>query len=230
MFYLVRARLFFKGLKGFKFPKNYDDLLSSISINKINDFFDYESKFKDFHYFTFSNFVIEQFGQHDESLISLDGILTVVISTIDEGFLRKFISFLVDGNNLYFENNVLSLIKFEFFENPIFDSDGSNFITISPILLKNFPDDGDLFSFLENLLVNDYCEYYNLDKPNVYCQISSHRDNFQKFIDFNTASNFNDYYYMSDLYIIGDERLISFAYDVGLGNNTNKGFGMLDFY
>ena len=230
MFYLVRVRLFFKGLKNFRFPKNYDDAFSAMFVREINNFIEYEPKFKNFDYFTFSNFMIDHFEESENVLISLNGIVSVVISSISEEFLRKFTAFLVDGNNLHYKNNLLSLIKFDFIENVKFKTDESSFITVSPILLKNFPSDGDIFSFLENLLIYNYCRYYNLNKDEVSCKISTNNHMFQSFVDKNDNNPFYDYFFMMDLFIKGDSGLLSFAYDVGLGSNMNKGFGMLDLY
>ncbi len=230
MFNLVRVKLFFKGLSNFVFPKNYDDIFSSVLVEKINSFSEIETKYIGFDLFTFSNFVIENFNEYNGYFISLDGVLSIVISSISEDFLRILVSYLVDGNPILFENNQLYLVRVEFLENIEFKSNESNFISISPILLKNFPDDADIFSFLENLLINNYCRYYNLNFTTVFCEISTHKEIFQEFIDNDTNSMFNNHYYMLDLYIKGDSSLISFAYDVGLGHNTNFGFGMLELY
>lgn len=227
---MPRVRLYFKGSNSFKFPKNYDDLFSSIFIKKINSFIENCYQFKNFDYYTFSNFVIEQYNQEEDMLYSIEGIVSVVISSISEEFLRKFVAFLVDGNNIPFKNNIMYLVRFEFFKNAEFYLGESDFICVSPIFLKNYPDKGDLFSYIENLLIERYCRYYGLNVHEVCCQITTHGDLFQKFIDYDDSSKFNDYFYMLDLNIVGDAGLISFAYDVGLGNDTNLGFGMLDLY
>ena len=223
---LARARLFFKGSNTFKFSKDYEDILASIFLNKINKFIETEPLFKNFNFFTFSYFIIEQAEEHGTYTISENGIVSVVISSISEEFLRKFIAFLVNGNNLHLKNNTLSLFKFDIFEEVSFDLNESNFITVAPILLKDFPKDVNLFVFLENLLINNYCAYYKLENNTVYCEITTNGDKFQKFIDYKN----NFHYYMLDIVIRGDKGLLSFAYDVGLGEDTHKGCGMLDLY
>ena len=230
---MPRVRLYFKGLNSFKFPKNYDDIFSSIFVSKINSFIENVFQFKNFDSYTFSGFVIEHYdGQNEEdSLYSTDGIVSVVISSISEEFLRKFVAFLVDGNNINFQKNIMYLVRFEFIQNPDFNRGEADFICICPLFLKNYPDNGNLFSYIENLLINDYCRYYDLNVNNVYCEITTHGDLFKKFIDTDTpSSKFHDCFYMLDLNIVGDAGLISFAYDVGLGNDTIFGFGMLDLY
>lgn len=227
---MVRAKLYFKGLKNFEYPYDYDDKFSSLFFTRIKEFKEMVNKFKSFDFFTFSNFVIEEFDEMDDFFISLNGVVSVVVSSISEEFLKKFVAFLVDENNLYYDHNVLFLFKFEFSEDIKFTSNESNFITVSPIYLKNYPDDNDLFSFLENMLIEKYCRYYQLNKKYVNCKIMTGGSNFQKFTVKTESGEFEDYYYMLDLIIIADADVISFAYDVGLGNNTNNGFGMLDLY
>lgn len=179
MWALVRARLFFKGLNTFKFSKGYEDILASIFLDKINKFLETEPIFKNFKFFTFSYFIIEQAEEYDNYTISENGIVSVVISSISEEFIRKFTAFLVDGNNMHLKNNNLSLFRFDILEEVFFDSNESNFITVSPILLKNFPQNANLFSFLENILIDNYCKYYNLETNAVYCEITTNEDKFQ---------------------------------------------------
>lgn len=227
---LVRVRLFFKGLKNFEYRYDYDDKFSSLFFIKIKEFKEMENKFKSFNYFTFSNFVIEQYDEVEDFFISINGVVSVVLSSISEEFLRKFVAFLVDGNNLHFNYNVLFLFKFEFLEDIEFTSNESNFITVSPIYLKYYSDENDLFSVLENILIDKYCRYYQLNKRYVNCKIMTNGDTFKKFTAKSISTQFKEYYYMLDLIIIADTEVISFAYDVGLGNNTHNGFGMLDVY
>ena len=227
---MSRVRLFFEGLVDFEFPKDFDDKFSFLFVEKINKFIEDEKGFENFTFFTFSNFVIEQLINTENSFISLNGVVSVVLSSVNEKFLRKFVAFLLDDSNLYFEFNVLSLFKFEFIEDVDFTVGESNFICVSPIYLKNFPKDGNLFSFLERSLKRNYCIYHNLKKCNLFCEIMTNGDYFKEYVDNSTSNKYDDHYYLLDLCILGDEELISFAYDVGLGYDTNKGFGMLDLY
>lgn len=225
-----RIRIFFEGLADFEFPKDFDDKFSFLFVKKINKFLESEKDFEDYTFFTFSDFVIEQVINTEDAYISIDGIVSVVLSSVDEKFLKKFVAFLLDENDLHFGYNELSLFKFEFLESVDFTEGESNFISVSPIYLKNFPNDANLFSFLENSLKRNYCIYHNLKKCNLFCEIVTNGDYFKEYIDDSTSNNYNDHYYLLDLCIYGNEELISFAYDVGLGYDTNKGFGMLDLY
>ena len=58
------------------------------------------------------------------------------------------------------------------------------------------------------------------------CEITTCGDFFfEKFSD-----GEGNVFYLLDLFIEGDGELISFAYDVGLGEDLINGFGMLDLY
>ena len=225
-----RIRLFFKGLVDFEFPADFDDKFSFLFVEKINKFIESEKKFKNYTFFTFSDFVIEQAINTGNSVISTSGIVSVVLSSVDDKFLKKFTSFLLDENDLRFDYNKLPLFKFEFLEDADFSVGESNFICVSPIYLKNFPKEGNLFSFLENSLKKDYCTYHNLKKCDLSCELFTSGDYFKEYVEKSTINKYDDHYYFLDLYMRGDAELISFAYDAGLGYDTNKGFGMLDLY
>lgn len=219
---MPRVRLFFKGLKNYNFPDDYDDRLSFLFVNQIKNFLQ-NTKFKDFNFFTFSDFVIENVDSYETVMTSIDGILSVVLSSSNESFLRFVVSFLVKNNTLYFDENKLSLFKFAFLDDVNFYGDAI-FISVSPILLKNYSKKEGIFSYLEKHLIKRYCEYYKLDECNLTCQIKTLGDVFQEVVDKGL------YYYILDLYITGDSELISFAYDNGLGDDTSNGFGMIDLY
>ena len=74
-------------------------------------------------------------------------------------------------------------------------------------------------------MVQDYCEYYNVDYDWLNCEMGTVGDVFRHFVD-----DLSGDFYMMDLFIQADSELISFAYDKGLGDDTHKGFGMLDLY
>ena len=226
---LGRIRLFFAGLLDFEFPKDFDDKFSFLFVEKINKFIEVERDFENYTFFTFSDFVIEQVINTENSLISTNGIVSVVLSSVDDKFLKKVTAFLLE-NDLRFDYNKLSLFKFEFLENVDFSVGESNFICVSPIYLKNFPKEGNMFSFLENSLKKNYCIYHNLKKCDLSCEIFTNGDYFKEYVEKSTGNKYDDHYYFLDLYMQGDAELISFAYDAGLGYNTNKGFGMLDLY
>ena len=225
---MARVRLYFRGEKDYSFPKDFDDQLSYGFVNIISDCIKSDDEFSDFEFFTFSDFTLGQFSEYGAFLISLDGIVHVDVSSVSEFFLRRLISYITLRNNFHYNDNYLSFFKFEFFEEVDFSSCESSFICVSPICLLNFSGRG-LFSALENILKNNYCTFHGLKKCDFYCEITTQGDIFQKYVE-KSNSKFNNYFYFLDLLLVGDEELISFAYDGGLGNNTNNGFGMLDLY
>ena len=226
---MSRARLFFKGLKNYKFPDDFDDILTYLFFSKINEFRESNDEFKDFEYYTFSDFVIENYHENKNSFVCIDGIVSVVISSINNVFLKEFIGFLLTEDTLQFGHNELRLYKFVFLDDVKFKSE-SDFITCTPICLENFKGKLNLFSSLEKNLKKDYRKYHNLTKCRLYCEIKTNGDQFQKYVDLNPKTEYDDHYYILDLHISGDNELISFAYDCGLGNKKYQGFGMLDLY
>lgn len=229
---MSRVRLYFKGLRNFEFPRNYDDMLSYIFVSKIKGFIKDTVDYRDFDFYTFSNFELNNVQSYDKSFISQDGIVSVVVSSVDENFLRDLVSFFVHVV-LDLEGNLLSLFKFVFLDDVNRFYGECNFICISPVFLKHFSVNGDMFSYLERSLVDRFCKYNNIREIDCdyFCEIRTHGDVFQRYMDYRfEEDNFRDFYYIFDCFIVGDDELIKFAYDAGLGDNTNNGFGMLDLY
>ena len=221
---MSRARLYFKGLEEYPFSKDFDDYLSFDFVRLIGSFIKGSVDFKDFVFYTFSDFVVEREVFYDDFVFCLDGIVSVVISSVDELFIKDFISFLFD-HDLVYKNNALSLFKFEFIENVSFDLGEAGFVTRSPICLKKDLFGDDLFSRLEWLLEKGYCLFHHCEMSYLKCEITTRGDFFEKYSD-----GEGNVFYLLDLFIEGDEELISFAYDVGLGEDSINGFGMLDLY
>lgn len=225
---MSRVKVHFKGLKDFVFKKDFDDHLSFLFHKKVCEIFK-DTKFNNFEFFTFSNFTIENFINIGDGFLTKDGIISFIISSIDETFLRSLISAFVIGESINFYGNEFFLINLSFLPKPDFHKGFASFVTISPIFLNNCLVTGNLGDILEDILINNYCKYFNLMHCSYSCEFYSrkeHYDYFQTDID----DLFHDYYYDMDLVIKGDIELISFAYDVGLGNSNNKGFGMLKLY
>ena len=111
---MSRVRLYFKGLRNFEFPRNYDDMLFYIFVSKIKGFIKDNMDYEDFDFYTFSNFELNNVQSYDKSFVSQDGIVSVVVSSVDEDFLRDLVSFFFVHVVLDLEGNLLSLFKFVF--------------------------------------------------------------------------------------------------------------------
>ena len=134
---MSRVRLYFKGLRNFEFPRNYDDKLSYIFVSKIKGFIKDTVDYRDFDFYTFSNFELNNVQSYDKSFVSPDGIVSVVVSSVDEDFLRDLVSFFVHVV-LDLEGNLLSLFKFVFLDDVNRFYGECNFICISPVFFKAF--------------------------------------------------------------------------------------------
>ena len=222
---MSRVRLYFKGMEKYPFAKDFDDYLSFVFVSLIDRFIKDNLIWEGFVFYTFSDFVVEREVLYDDLIVSLDGIVSVVVSSVEELFIQDFISFLFDHDLVYQKSNALSLFKFEFMEDVSFTSGEVGFICRTPIFLKKDLTGDDLFSRLEWLLERRYCSFHHCDMSYLKCEITTQGDIFEKY-----SSGEDDVFYLLDLLIKGDEELISFAYDVGLGENSFKGFGMLDLY
>ena len=118
---LSRVKIYFKGYTNNNIQSNFDDNLSYLFHQKVNDLFE-GTNFENFKFFTFSEFKLE------------NGIINFIVSSVNEEFLRKLVSAFVMGEIIFFNNCMLEIYKVEFLLKPIFNKGKFSFITISPIL------------------------------------------------------------------------------------------------
>lgn len=228
-FFMTRVKVYFKGLKNYVFKSNFDDHLSYLFHKKVCDLFK-GTKFDNFKFFTFSDFTIENFNTIGENFLTKDGVISFTISSIDDVFLRSLISQFIMGESLEFYDNTLLIDRLMFLPKPNFIGGRGSFVTISPIFLSNCIVTGNLGDILEDSLINNYCQYFKLPHCSFSCEFYSRNDHYGNFVTSEKNDLFYNYYYNMDIVLKGSPELISFAYDVGLGNNNNQGFGMLDLY
>ena len=212
---MSRVKIYFRGYASRNIQRNFDDYMSYLFHEKVNELFmgtDYE----DFKFFTFSGFHIEK------------GIINFVVSSVSDEFLRMMVSAFVMGENIIFNKSKLELVKAEFLPRKIHGSDEASFITASPIFLADCIVMDNLGDILEDLLIDNFCEYFNRERGHLHCDFYSRHDHYGTYSE--ESGDFRNYYYNIDIVMKGSPELIAFAYDVGLGNNNNQGFGMLDIY
>lgn len=226
---MTRVKVYFKGLKNYIFKNNFDDHLSYLFHKKVCDLFE-GTKFDNFKFFTFSDFTIENFNTIGENFLTKDGVISFTISSIDEVFLRSLISRFIMGESLQFYDNKLVIDRLRFLPKPSFIGGKGSFVTISPIFLNNCVVTGNLGDILEDSLINSYCQYFKLPQCSFSCEFFSRNEHYGNYVTSEENDLFYNYYYNMDIVLRGSPELISFAYDVGLGNNNNQGFGMLDLY
>ena len=217
---LSRVKIYFKGYTNNNIQSNFDDNLSYLFHQKVNDLFE-GTNFENFKFFTFSEFKFE------------NGIINFIVSSVNDEFLRKLFSAFVMGEIIFFNSCMLEIYKVEFLPKPMFNKGKFSFITISPIFLDNCLVMDNLGDILEDLLIKKFCDYYNLKTCPLYCDFYSRHECYDVYSEDNgmfvQKGNIGKSKVI-DIVMKGSPDLIAFAYDVGLGNKNNHGFGMLDIY
>ena len=201
------------------FPSNFDDILASA----VYELLDSISKkyFNDFKLYNFSYFNLENsYSCDDGSYYAREGNVSFIVSSVDDCFVRFFISKLIlKGVDCL--NNHLNIVGIELIQTPDFTKNNV-FITSSPIQVNIFKCNNDLLRYLKNLLLEKYDNFYGKysnQSLNIYIG-----DLFEKYNSL--EENSCNYYYMQVI-LEGDIQLIRFAWDIGLGESNFKGFGML---
>lgn len=226
---MTRVKICFKGFTNYLFKSDFDDSLSYLFYSKVNSLFK-DTKFDNFKFFTFSDFTIENFYTIGDNFLSKDGVISFIVSSVDDVFLRSLISAFIMGETINYQGNKMSMFNVSFLPKPDFSAGKGSFVTISPIFLSDCFVMGNLGDILSDILIEKYCEYFNLKKCHHICEFYSRKELYDSYVTSKKNDMFYDYYYHIDIVIKGSPELISFAYDVGLGNMNNKGFGMLDLY
>lgn len=224
-----RIKIYFKGLENYMFDEDFDSKLSYRLFEKIRRIF-HNSRFRNFHYYTFSKFIIENKLIYYDDIISRDGVVSVIVSSVDDVFLRTLVCKFLEGESLELNDNTLRLVKLEVLDNPDFSEGKASLITLSPIFLNNRVITGDLGDVLKNILVDKYCRYFNMNTCDYDCEFYSKNEVYDYYMTYGESSFYYNYYYNVDIIMIAHPRLIHFAYDVGLGDNNHKGFGMMELY
>jgi len=226
---MARVKVSFKGFENYIFKSDFDDYLSYLFYNKVNEFFK-GTKFDHFKFFTFSDFNLEDFKTIGDNFLSKDGVISFIISSVDEVFLRSLISAFIMGESITYLENELRICDVKFLPKPSFREGKGSFVTISPIFLSDCVVMGNLGEILSDILTNNFCQYFNLSQCPYKCEFYSRKDLYGSYVTSEKNDLFYDYYYNIDVVLKGSPELISFAYDVGLGNKNNQGFGMLELY
>ena len=201
------------------FPANFDDILASAIYELLNsiskEYFD-NFKFYNFSYFTLEN----SYSCDDGSYYARDGNVSFIVSSVNDDFVRLFISKLI-LKGVYCGNNHLNVSGIKLLDTPDFTKNNV-FITASPIQVNIFKCNNDLLKYLTDLLLSNYDKVYGkYSNPSLNIYVG---DLFEKYNSLNEDSC--NYYYMQVI-LEGDIELIKFAWDTGLGESNFKGFGML---
>jgi len=237
----MRIKITLKGPNNLEIPYNYNYALSSLIYNTIAD----SNLAKKLHasdsfkFFTFSQIKVKQPKFNKNGIIAKNGIFSFYLSSpinkliksLTCGFLEKKIIFL---------NEKMNTMTVELIKTPIFN-DKVRFNTISPIIIRakrevngklriwDLAPSEDFFKGIENNLIKKYCVFNKINQTSKKIKAQSEMANVKrKRITINNDSK-PTYHraYLMDLILEGDNDLINFAYDVGLGEKNSMGFGMI---
>ena len=163
--------------------------------------------------------------------IKIYGEPYIIVSSPNEKFLRFFTNGLYEYPNLKVGKLELKIENINMMnkENP----NGKPLTLLSPLILKKkvgnkiwfvLPEQEDFNKILEDKLRKRYKMFYENDAPADPLII--------KFKEIKTKRHkvFGKYYRgcLGKLYLSGNPELVKFAYDSGIGENTNYGFGLLE--
>lgn len=238
----MRLEIILKGKNNFKVPFNYNHILSAIIYNKIADlnFANELHSSKSFKFFTFSQIYIPKRRIVKDGIIAKDGVISFYISSPNDFLIKSLVDGFLEDLEISFQNQKLTIQKIEALKTPEFSSK-SEFKTLAPIIVRTKKEiDGELkiwdlapsdkfFKSLENNLIKKYIKFNNLTKTdkkiNIYSDMNFVK---RKRISINKGNATTHHRaYMMDLILEGDQDLIEFAYDVGIGEKNSMGFGMI---
>lgn len=195
------------------FTCDFEEVLSRSICESLLRFSD--ELFDGFRFYNFSGFHFENYYVMDDNSYYLrDGRISFFISSVDDVFLRCFISkLLVDG--LFCGDNHLDVIGVSLVDVPDF-SIQRRFVSICPVKV----DVGVVDSFIDyigSLLLDNFHECFpDVGRLNFFIG-----DLFKKDVG-------DGDFYNLELVFEGDVRLLEFVWFVGLGVDNFKGFGMMD--
>jgi len=230
--------------KNFLIPYNYNSILSAIIYRKIADL-DLASTLHssvDFKFFTFSQIYVPRRKITKEGIISRDGNLHFFISSPHDHLIRSLVEGHLEDTEINFKGDKLLVEQIELLKKPEFKNRFKNKMkmkTISPIIARIKreidgklrvwdlgPADERFYESIQKNLINKYIKFYGNYDGDSHIKIapnmkSAKRRRIEVKGSYHRA-------FMMNFEIEGDERLLEFAYDCGLGEKNSMGFGMVE--
>ena len=239
---MMRIKITLKGKDNLEIPYNYNYALSSLIYNRIADS-DLAKRLhssNSFKFFTFSQINVKQPTFNKNGIIAKNGIISFYLSSPSDKLIKNFTSGFLE-NKINFLNEKMNILNVEMIRMPSFNNK-MKFNTISPIIIRSKREiNGDIkiwdlapsdefFKRLEKNLIKKYCNYNKIDQTNKQLNAYSEMANVKRKRIRINKGNQTTYHraYLMDLVLEGDNDLIKFAYDAGLGEKNSMGFGMID--
>jgi CRISPR-associated endoribonuclease Cas6 len=198
------------------------------------------NKFKrSFPPFTFSQLMIPK-RTIEPGFIKINGnFLALFVSSIDETFMEYLVKSLNHQKEFFIYRHQFKLKKIEILEEPEFEAE-MRFKMLSPLLLIKKekdklrflrPGDSDLNDIFAAQLVETYNQQYRKNYLLSDIKLILDQDYLQRKTTLTKLVTIRNIHYKSILCpftLKGKSDLIKFAYNNGIGNKTQYGFGMIE--
>jgi CRISPR-associated endoribonuclease Cas6 len=211
-------------------------LLNFLSTNKPKLYNRYKKNFPEF---TFSQLMIPD-RKIELGFVEITGkYLSFFLSSVDTTFMEYLVKAVNFAGEFVVHEKKFPLKKVEVLEEPEFSS-GMKFRMLSPLLLIKTegktvtfirPDDGDLGEVFGSRLVEKYNTLYRASFTNKDIAIRLDQDYLERRKNLTrllTIRNINYKTIFSPFFLDGEEELIRFAYNNGIGDKTHYGLGMFE--
>ena len=236
----MRLKITFKSHPYFKIPYNSNYTLATIIYNALEDQ-QYATELHDdrgFKYFTFSQVQIPKFQIESDGLISKDGRFHVLVSSASEEFIKNLWHGLFKDPYVDFHGAQIEVEKADILEKPVF-KDSIQFRTLSPIVIRTIKNGKtwdlpagapQFWEQLKDNLLKKYKQFHgNYDgNENITVNLNDKTVKQKRVIIKKGDLEIYHRAYQMRFGISADPRLLEFAYDVGLGEKTGMGFGMIN--
>lgn len=239
----MRLKITLKSKKNrLKIPFNYNHIVSAIIYSRIADlkFAEELHSSNSYKFFTFSQLNIHKFKRIKSGFLSQNGKIDFLISSPDDYLIKSLVEGFLNDLTINFIGETLSIEKVELLSVPDFE-EKIKVKTLSPIITRTKKEVGGMmktwdlapgdhfFRNLEKNLIYKYLEFYKLESTDKKIKIYSEMRNVKgkRITIENGKEQTHHRAYMMDLILEGNKELLRFAYDVGLGEKSGLGFGML---
>jgi CRISPR-associated endoribonuclease Cas6 len=235
----MRLKITFKTIPGFKLPYNNNYTIATVIYNALEDthFATELHDSRGFKYFTFSQVQIPQLKIQPDGLVTKDGKFQVQVSSVNEEFIKNLWYGLFSNPKIDFQGVQAEVEKAEIMKTPKF-TENMKFKTLSPIYLRTErdgktwdlgPGEPEFKERLNENLFKKYWSYYK-NHDHLYLDFKPLKGTVKQKRIIIKKDNIEIYHRSNQMKfeLTGPEKLLEFAWQVGLGEKTSMGFGMVD--
>lgn len=237
----MRIKFTLRGPENFFIPFNYTHSLASIVYNLFEDR-DFANSLHDSKitkYFTFSNLEFNNYSLKGNGFRVDDGYMSFWVSSPSFDLLKQLFLGAFHKEKVFFNNTCCVIDNIEWIENPSF----KNKIvvrTLSPVLIRIRNEEGRIvdinpteslfFDKIASRILIKYCNFNEIDESDLFiqCRQAHGRIKSKRISIKNGANRTFNRAFMMNMVLKGDNDLVDFAYDNGIGDKNSMGFGMIE--